>query len=120
MSFRAIRGATTVAEDSKEAIEDAVVELLRSVMAQNEISESSFISILFTATPDLKSEFPATAARRVGLKDTPLICAQELDIKGSLPRTIRLLAHVDSPLSKGEIKHIYLREATSLRKDLNL
>ena len=119
MSIRAIRGATTVSIDSKEAIEEAVAELLKSVLDENKISEVDLISILFTATPDLKSEFPATAARRVGLKETPLICAQELDIEGSLPRTIRLIAHVESPLNKSEIKHIYLREAKSLRKDLD-
>ena len=119
MSIRAIRGATTVPVDSKEAIEEAVAELLKSVMAENQISEGELISILFTATPDLKTEFPATAARAVGLKETPLICAQELDIQGSLPRTIRLIAHVESSRSKSEIKHIYLRDAISLRKDLN-
>lgn len=120
MSIRAIRGATTVPVDSKEAIADAVVELLQAVLDQNQILEEDLISIFFTATQDLKSEFPATAARRMGLKDTPLICAQELDIDNSMPRTIRLIAHVESSLKKGEIKHIYLREAISLRKDLNI
>jgi chorismate mutase len=105
--------------DSKAAIEEAVVELLDAVMFENKISEENLISILFTATPDLKSEFPATAARKVGLKDTPLICALELDIAGALPKTIRLMAHVESDLSKAEIGHIYLRGATALRKDLN-
>ena len=119
MSIRAIRGATTVDVDSKAAIEEAVTELLTAVMSQNEIMEKDLISILFTATQDLKSEFPATAARKVGLKDTPLICAVELDIEGALPRTIRLMAHVESSRSKAEIAHIYLRGATSLRKDLN-
>lgn len=119
MSIRAIRGATTVEVDSRAAIEEAVVELLNAVMVENQISEEDLISILFTATPDLKSEFPATAARKVGLKDTPLICALELDIEGALPRTIRLIAHVESTRGKAEIAHIYLRGATALRKDLN-
>jgi chorismate mutase len=119
VSIRAIRGATTVDVDSKAAIEDAVIELLKAVMTKNEISEKDLISILFTATSDLKAEFPATAARKVGLKDTPLICAVELDIEGALPRTIRLMAHVESNRDKAEITHIYLRGATALRKDLN-
>jgi chorismate mutase len=119
VSIRAIRGATTVEVDSKAAIEEAVIELLNAVLVENQITEEAFISILFTATPDLKSEFPATAARKVGFKDTPLICALELDIEGALPRTIRLMAHVESGRSKAEIAHIYLRRATALRKDLN-
>lgn len=118
MAIRAIRGATTVSADSKELIEEAVVELLREIFRTNELIEGDLISILFTSTKDLNSEFPATAARTFGLTDTPLICAQELDIAGSLPRTIRLMAHVESGRSKAEIAHIYLRDAVSLRKDI--
>ena len=117
MSIRGIRGATSIAIDSKEAMEEAVVELLSEILKRNGLVEDDLISILFTATPDIKSEFPATAARKVGLSDTPLICAQELDIAGALPRTIRVLLHAESDKSKGELEHVYLREAVTLRKD---
>ncbi|MEN9735505.1 MAG: hypothetical protein RL129_215 [Actinomycetota bacterium] len=118
MATRAIRGATTVSADSKELIVEAVVELLGEVFKANALTEADLVSILFTSTKDLTSEFPATAARTFGLTDTPLICAQELDIAGSLPRTIRLMMHVETARSKAQIAHIYLREAVSLRKDI--
>ncbi len=119
MKVRAIRGATTVESDTKAAIEGAVVELIKALLEKNELIEEDLISILFTATPDLTSEFPATAARRAGLSDTPLICAQELDINGALPKTIRVMVHAYSKRSKSEIEHIYLNGAVVLRKDLN-
>jgi chorismate mutase len=118
VNIRGIRGATTAASDSKDAIEEVVVELLLEMFKINSLTEADLISIFFTSTPDLKSEFPATAARKVGLSDTPLICAQELDISGALPRTIRVLIHAQSELAKSEVEHVYLREAISLRKDL--
>lgn len=120
MKVRAIRGATTVVEDSKAAIESAVVELVTTLMAKNKITEEDLISILFTATPDLKSEFPATAARTAGLSNTPLICAQELDIAGALTKTIRVMVHVYTAREKSEVEHIYLHGAVSLRRDLSI
>ena len=119
MNIVAIRAATTVDVDSKSAIEEAVVELIAAMMKANNLTEDNLISILFTSTPDLKSEFPATAARKAGLSNTPLICAQELDIAGALPRTIRLMVHASSEAHKGQIEHVYLRNAVALRKDLN-
>ena len=118
MTVRAIRGATTVSHDSKEAIELAVIELMREVLSANKLEEDDLISVLFTATKDLRSIFPASAARVLGFGDTPLICAQELDIEGALPRTIRVLVHAHSPKEKSEIVHVYLRDAIALRKDL--
>ena len=118
MKVRAIRGATTVVSDDKGEITKSVVELLSEIFAANGVAQSDLISILFTATPDLTSHFPATAARELGLGDTPLICAAELDIKGALPRCIRVMVSTYTNLEKAEIKHIYLREAVVLRKDI--
>jgi chorismate mutase len=119
MNLRGIRGATTVEVDERGAIESSVIELIKAMMERNSLTEAEIISIIFTATVDLKSEFPATAARRAGLSDTPLICAREIDVAGALPRTIRVLMHVETERSKGEIEHVYLREAISLRKDIS-
>jgi chorismate mutase len=117
-SVRAFRGATQLSADSKAEMKEAVVELLEEVLAANSLKNDDLISILFTATPDIQSDFPAAAVRELGLTDLPLICAQELDVKGALPRTIRLLIHANSPLSRGEIMHKYLRGAAVLRPDL--
>ena len=117
-SVRAFRGATQLSADSKAEMREAVVELLREILSANSISNDDLISILFTATPDLQSDFPAAGVRELGLVDVPLICAQELDVKGSLPRTIRLLVHANSSLSRSQVTHIYLRGASVLRPDL--
>ena len=117
-SVRAFRGATQLSADTKEEMKSAVVELLKEILFSNSLSTDDLISILFTATPDLQSDFPAAGIREFGLLDLPLICAQELDIKGALPRTVRLMIHANSPLSRNEISHIYLRGAAVLRPGL--
>jgi len=117
-SVRAFRGATQLSADTKVEMREAVVELLQEVLTANSISNDDLISILFTATPDLQSDFPAAGVRELGLVDLPLICAQELDVKGSLPRTIRLLIHANSSLTRSEVTHRYLRGAVVLRPDL--
>ena len=117
-SVRAFRGATQLSADTKAEMREAVVELLQEVLTANSISNDDLISILFTATPDLQSDFPAAGVRELGLVDLPLICAQELDVKGSLPRTIRLLVHANSSLTRSEVTHKYLRGAAVLRPDL--
>ena len=117
-SVRAFRGATQLSADTKEEMKSAVVELLKEILFSNSLSADDLISILFTATPDLQSDFPAAGIREFGLLDLPLICAQELDIKGALPRPVRLMIHANSPLSRNEISHIYLRGAAVLRPDL--
>ena len=118
-SVRAFRGATQLAVDTKAEMKMAVVELLAEILEANSISNDDLISILFTATPDLKSDFPAAGVRELGLVDLPLICAQELDVEGSLPRTIRLLVHANSELLRSEVTHKYLRGAQVLRPDLS-
>ena len=117
-SVRAFRGATQLSADTKAEMREAVVELLQDLLKANSISDGDLISILFTATPDIKSDFPAAGVRELGLVDLPLICAQELDVAGSLPRTIRLLIHANSSLTRSEVTHKYLRGAVVLRPDL--
>lgn len=118
MTFLAIRGATTCEGNTKEEITSSTQKLVSEMMSRNEIEQSEIISILFTATSDLTKEFPATAARSLGLDDIPLMCAQELEIDGAMPRCIRVMMHVDVKRKRGEIKHVFLGQAQNLRKDL--
>jgi chorismate mutase len=84
----------------------------------NSLTPDDVISVLFTSSPDLNSAFPAAAARSVGFENTPLICSVEIDVPGALPRTIRVMAHVETDLSKNEVAHIYLHGAKALRRDI--
>ncbi|MGP0111037.1 MAG: chorismate mutase [Acidimicrobiales bacterium] len=118
LSVRAIRGATTVDDDTPEYITERVVALLARIMKRNGLVEEDIISILFTATEDIVSAFPATAARSMGLGAVPLICARELSIVGSVPRCIRLMMHVSTEHSREDIHHVYLEGAQGLRDDL--
>ena len=117
--MRAVRGATQLEQDVREHLLDRVAEMVRGVMEANELGVDDFISIIFTATSDLRSEFPAYAARQLGFHDVPLICARELEIDGSMPRVVRLLAHVETDLARREITHVYLHGAAALRRDLD-
>lgn len=118
MAVRAIRGAIQLDEDEREHLLASVAELVGEILDRNALEIDDLISILFTATPDLRSEFPAVAARKLGIVDVPLLCALELDIEGAMPRVIRLLMHAETPRTKAEIQHVYLRGATALRKDI--
>ena len=95
-----------------------VTEMVRVVMDANQWHVDDFISIIFTATTDLVSEFPAYAARQLGFTDVPLICTRELEVEGSMPRVVRMMAHVESDLPKSDITHVYLHGAAALRRDL--
>ncbi len=117
-SVRAVRGATTVDADTPESIRERVVALLEQVLERNGLSEEDIISILFTATDDIVSTFPATAARSMGLGAVPLICARELAVIGSVPQCIRVLLHVTTERSREDIHHVYLEGAKGLRDDL--
>ena len=115
---RAIRGATQLDRDDRDHLLASVDELIRAILEQNEIDHDDLISMMLTATPDLRSEFPAVAARALGIGDVPLICAQEIDVKGALPRVIRVMVHAHSDRARDQIRHVYLRGAVALRRDL--
>jgi chorismate mutase len=117
MMLRALRGAITVDANESDAILSATEELVRQVMERNELAAEDMVSCIFTATRDLDAEFPAVAARNLGLSSVPLLCAHEIDVPGSLPRVIRLLLHCYADPEK-PAQHVYLRDAESLRRDL--
>lgn len=117
-SVHALRGATTFDIDEPEHVAERVVELVTAMFERNGIGDGDVISVIFTATDDLRSTFPATAARRVGLDDVPLLCARELDIDGSLPRCIRVLMHISVDQDRSALRHTYLHDARALRDDL--
>ena len=119
MAVRAVRGATQLDEDTREHMLDRVAELVTDVMSANDLAVDDFISIIFTATSDLVSEFPAYAARQLGFSDVPLVCARELEIEGSMPRVVRLMAHVETDLPRSDVTHVYLHGAANLRRDLS-
>jgi chorismate mutase len=116
--LHALRGATSVEANTAEAILAATEELMRTLMARNELEISQFVSCIFTATNDLDAEFPALAARRIGFERVPLLCSREIDVRGALPRVIRVLAHYYAP-AEHVSSHVYLGEARSLRADLD-
>lgn len=118
MKVRAVRGATTVAADESTAIVKATRELLQEMLDRNRIDPADLISVVFTATPDLRSDFPAAAARSLGISDVPLLCASEIDVEGAVERCIRVLMHIHSPLERSELRHVYLNGARQLRTDL--
>jgi len=118
VSVRAVRGAIQVDADDREEVLAATTELLTAVLERNQLSPDDLISVIFTATPDLRSEFPAYAARQMGITDVPLLCAGEIDVPGAMPRVLRLLAHVNTGLSRNDVRHVYLRGAAGLRTDL--
>lgn len=118
MAVRAVRGATQLDEDVREHMLDRVAEMVTDVMTSNGLEIDDFISVIFTATSDLHSEFPAYAARQLGFGEVPLICARELEIGGSMPRVVRMMAHVETDLPKSDITHVYLHGAAALRSDL--
>ncbi len=118
MAVRAVRGATRLSEDDPDEMAHAVTELVAELLERNQLDTADLISIIFTATPDLVSAFPAAAARALGLGDVPLLCAQELDVNGALPRVVRVMATVDTELRRQDITHVYLRGAEVLRQDL--
>jgi len=117
-AVRALRGATTIDVDTAEQIEERIVALLSELFERNEIHHDDLISIVFTATSDISSAFPAAAARVFGLGDVPLLCAQELDIVGGTPLCLRVLIHLNTPRGRDELHHVYLEGAQGLRDDL--
>jgi chorismate mutase len=115
---RALRGATTVEADDADEIVTATTELLSQILERNGATAEDLISIVFTTTPDLHAEFPAAAARAMGLGEVPLLGAQEMDVRGALPRCIRVLIHLYTERDYASLRHVYLGAARTLRSDL--
>jgi chorismate mutase len=118
MAVRAIRGAIQLDSDERAHLLKSTAELVTKVMHENGLESADLISIIFTATPDVVSEFPALAARELGLGDVPLMCSVEMNVSGSMQRVIRLMMHVETNKPRSEINHVYLRGAQALRTDL--
>ena len=114
----ALRGATTFAEDTKAEINAKTQALVTAMLERNSIAHDDLVSIIFTATDDLTAEFPATAARALGLGDVPLLCARELGIVHGMKNTIRVLMHFYGEQTRGDLHHVYLEGARTLRDDL--
>jgi chorismate mutase len=113
----ALRGAISVSQDDAQEILSATTELMQEIMERNSLDPDHVVSCIFTLTDDLTAEFPAVAARALGFERVPLLCAREIPVPGSLPRVIRVLIHYYADEGH-EPKHVYLREAATLRTDL--
>ena len=118
MRLRAARGAIRVPSDDGDALLASTERLLSAVLQRNAIDPEDLVSIMFTATEDLRSAFPAEAARRMGLGRVPLMCAQEIPVDGAMPSVIRILLHFHSDRTLDEVVHVYLDGAESLRDDV--
>lgn len=118
MTVRGIRGATTFDVDERSHVAGRVSALLDELVTRNEIPHDDIVSIIFNATAELRSVFPAEIARLNGFGDVPLLCAQELEIDGALPRCVRILLHVNTDKRRDQIHHVYLEGAVGLRDDL--
>jgi chorismate mutase len=117
-AVRALRGATTIDEDTADHVGRRVQALVSTMLERNGVAKDDLISIIFTATEDVVSTFPATAARELGLGDVPLLCARELSVVGGTPRCVRVLMHLTTALGRDQLHHVYLEGARGLRDDL--
>ena len=113
----AVRGATKAPSNNSDTIVEATEELMRELMARNDLSVDQMVSCIFTSTHDLNAEFPAVAARKLGLDTVPLLCAQEIDVPGAMRSVVRTLVHYYAPADH-KPNHVYLGEAQELRSDL--
>jgi chorismate mutase len=118
MAVRALRGAIQVEANERDAIIEGTMALVAEVMDRNALTMDDVISVIFTATPDLDSEFPALAAREFGFHDVPLLCATEIAVPSALPRVVRLMAHIETDRPRSAVHHVYLRGARALRLDV--
>lgn len=116
----ALRGATTLDSDSRDEVMARTAEMLEVLMERNGLAPDDIVSLLFTATDDIRSEFPAAAVRAAGISDVPMLCARELAIEGGsgIPLCVRVLAHVHTATPRADLRHAYLRDARQLRSDL--
>jgi chorismate mutase len=118
MRLYALRGATSVTENDADAILSATDELMHEILGRNQLAAEDLVSCIFTLTEDLDAEFPAVAARRMGLSAVPLLCAREVPVQGALPKIIRVLIHCYGA-EDHEPQHVYLGEAAALRLDIS-
>lgn len=118
MTIRAIRGATTLTSDNREHLHLRTQELVTSMLEANSLDSDALISVFFTCTPDIVSDFPAAAARAINLGAVPLMCAQEMAVPGALPLVVRVMMHAHLETPRDDVQHIYLHDAVSLRRDL--
>jgi chorismate mutase len=114
---RGIRGATTVSANTAEDIIEATHEMMRALIALNDLHPDDIVSAIFTTTPDLTATFPALAAREIGWLEVPLLCSHEMNVPGALQRCVRVLLHINTTRSAAEIKHVYLKGARQLRPE---
>lgn len=115
---RAVRGAITVENNTKEEILEAAEVLLREIFAKNAIPAADMVNMIFTLTPDLDAVFPAVAARQMGITNVPLMCMSEIPVAGALPKCVRVLLQFNTDKTLDEVQHVYLRDAVKLRPDL--
>jgi len=118
LSVRAVRGAVTVDNNSSEDVMNETIKLLSRMIDDNVINKDDIISIIFSTTHDINAAFPAAAARKMGWTDIPLMCTNEMDVPGSLPKCIRILMHINSDKTNAQLRHIYMKDARKLRPDL--
>jgi len=118
LMVRGLRGATTVEADTPDQVTERSQELILRLMEHNDLAEDDIVSVLFTATADVTSIFPATAIREIGFGAVPLLCAAEIAVPGAMPRCIRVLLHVHTRRTRDEMHHVYLHGAQGLRDDL--
>lgn len=116
--IRALRGATTLDADTREQVMERTGEMVRTLMERNGVAKADIVSLLFTATADIRSEFPAAAARAIGISDVPLLCSLELDVDGAVERCIRVMMHLYTEKEPADLRHVYLHGAQMLRLDL--
>lgn len=115
---RALRGATTLERDERAHLLDRTQELIAALLGRNGLDEDDLVSIVFTATGDVHSAYPAEAAREAGITHVPLLCARELEIDGGIERCVRILLHAYTTRNARELRHVYLHDARQLRTDL--
>lgn len=117
LTCRGIRGATTAASNTAEDIHEATLELMRALIALNDLDPDDVASVIFTTTTDLNATFPALAAREIGWSEVPLLCSHEMDVPASLRKAVRVLVHVNTTKTPQEIRHVYLKGARQLRPE---
>ena len=115
---RALRGAITLDGDTRDQVIEKTAHLVQTMLDRNGVTKTDLISIVFTATDDIRSEFPAAAARSIGISDIPLLCARELDVEGAVGRCVRVLMHLYTDKNPADLRHVYLDGAVPLRTDL--